>query len=83
MDSEVNINKLLIDYTSPFGAICVSLAMLTLVTLLFLTQLIRLINAYRRKMASIVSRRLPRKAPAGPAAFLIWAPESTIWPTEL
>ncbi len=51
------VNKLLIDYTSPFGAICVSLAMLTLVTLLFLTQLIRLINAYRRKMASIRERR--------------------------
>ena len=51
------INQLLIDYSSAFGAICVSIALVALVATLYLTELTRLYLAYRRRINAIRERR--------------------------
>lgn len=51
------VNRLLIDYASPFGAICVSVALVALVAIIYLAELTALYMAYRRKMDTIRARR--------------------------
>lgn len=51
------VNQLLIDYSSVFGAICVSIALVALVVVLYLTELTRLYMAYRRRINAIRERR--------------------------
>ncbi|MDE7388989.1 MAG: DNA translocase FtsK, partial [Muribaculaceae bacterium] len=50
-------NSLLIDYASPFGAICVSIALVSLVAILYLAELTALYMAYRRKIDAIRARK--------------------------
>ncbi len=56
------VNRWLIDYSSAFGAICVSIALVSLIAIIYLAELTRLYLAYRRKVNAIRERRAAEQA---------------------
>lgn len=58
------INKALIEYASPFGAIAVSLALVSLVAVIFMTELSRMFNKVRARMREFKEMQAERRAAA-------------------
>lgn len=56
------VNDMLIRLASPLGAICVSIALIAAVIIIYLTQISNAIAAYRRKMAALRAEREARQA---------------------
>ena len=56
------VNRWLIDMVSPVGAICVSIALVAAVVIIYLTEISRAIALYREKMAAIRAKREARQA---------------------
>lgn len=62
------VNKLLIDYASPFGAICFSIALCALVGVIFMTQIVRAYNKVRARMDAFKAQQEARRLAAEEAA---------------
>lgn len=56
------VNDMLIRLASPLGAICVSIALIAAVIIIYLTQISNAIAAYRRKIAALRAEREARQA---------------------
>ncbi len=56
------VNKFLIEYTSPFGAIAVSCALVSLVAIIFMTQISRFYNKVRARMQEFKELQARRRA---------------------
>lgn len=54
------VNKWLIDRTTAVGALCVAIALVSLVIIIYLTQITTAINAYRKKVAALKQAHLAR-----------------------
>ncbi len=54
------VNKWLIDRTTAIGALCVSIALVSLVIIIYLTQITAAITAYRKKVAALKEAHLAR-----------------------
>lgn len=57
-DQGYYVNKWLMDIASPIGAICVSIALVSLVIIVYLTQITLAIAAYRRKVNALKEMRI-------------------------
>lgn len=55
------VNDWLIKVASPIGAICVSVALIAAVTIIFINEITRAVNLYRNKMAQLKATRLARQ----------------------
>jgi len=55
------VNNWLIKTTSPIGAICVSIALIATVIIIFINEITSAIGAYRRKMAQLKAARAARR----------------------